>query len=149
MVVAHDPAEREAAALLKEALSELVATEDYAARAVEADRAGHMALDNVAALQELGVVGLPASTRFGADGPPLKLSIAVMEMLGRHDASTAVAIKMNWAGGPPPRQPPSFPRRDEALTAVKEGRGAICGAFSNPSTELDSRRARLSCRLEG
>ncbi|MDH6613600.1 alkylation response protein AidB-like acyl-CoA dehydrogenase [Streptomyces sp. SAI-135] len=149
MVVAHNPAERESAALLMEALSELVASEDYAARVVEADRAGRMALDNVAALQQLGVVGLPASTRFGVDGPTLKLSVAVMEMLGRHDASTAVAINMNWAGVRTLRRFPSFPRRDEALTAVTEGRGAICGAFSNPSTELDSRKARLSCRLEG
>src|SRR5690606_14596628 len=90
----------------------------------------------------------PASTRFGPDGPPLELSIAVMELLGRHDASTAVAVNMNWAGVRTLRQLPSFPRRDEALAAVREGRGALCGAFSNPSTELDSRRARLSCRLE-
>ncbi|WP_106968462.1 acyl-CoA dehydrogenase family protein [Streptomyces canus] len=148
MVVAQNPTEPGAAALLMEALGELLVREEYAARVVEADRAGRMALDNVGALRELGIVGLPASTRFGPDGPPLELSIAVMELLGRHDASTAVAVNMNWAGVRTLRQLPSFPRRDEALAAVKEGRGAICGAFSNPSTELDSRRARLSCRLE-
>ena len=141
------PQTTEAAGLI-EALDELLASEEYAVRVVEADRAGRMALGNVAALQELGVVGLPASTRYGPDGPPLELTIAVMELLGRHDASTAVAVDMNWAGVRALRQLPSFPRRDEALTAVQENRGAICGAFSNPSTELDSRKARLSCRLE-
>lgn len=141
MVVSQDP-------LLAE-LGELLASEEYAAGVVEADRAGRMALDNVAALRALGVVGLPASERHGPDGPPLALSIAVMELLGRHDASSAVAVNMNWAGVRTLRQLPSFPRRDEALAAVRENRGALCGAFSNPSTELDSRKARLSCRLEG
>lgn len=137
-----------AAALLEE-LGRVLAEESYAQRAVQADRDGRMALGNVAALQELGIVGLPASTAYGPVGPPLALMIAVMELLGRHDASTAVAINMNWAGVRTLRLLPSFPRRDEALAAVQEGRGALCGAFSNPSAELDSRRARLTCRLVG
>lgn len=137
------------ATALLEGLGALVRSEEYGARVVEADRAGRMAVANVTALQGLGVVGLPATTRYGADGPPLALSIAVMELLGQYDASTAVAVNMNWAGVRTLRRLPSFPRRDEALAAVSEDRGAICGAFSTPSTELDSRRARLSCRLDG
>ncbi len=147
-MVEQSRVESEAAVLLR-GLRELLESEEYAERVVEADRAGRMALDNAAALKELGVVGLPAATRFGPDGPPLELSIAVMELLGRHDASSAVAINMNWAGVRTLRQLPSFPRRDEALAAIQDGRGAVCGAFSNPSTELDSRKAKLSCRLEG
>lgn len=146
MSIVEDPATG-----LLHAVGELVGSEVYGARVVAADRAGRMAVDNVRALQRLGVVGLPASTRYGADGPSLALSVAVMELLGRHDASTAVAVavNMNWAGVRTLRQLPSFPRRDEALAAVLEDRGAICGAFSNPSAELDSRKARLTCRLDG
>jgi alkylation response protein AidB-like acyl-CoA dehydrogenase len=135
--------------VLLERLRELVTSEEYAERVVEADRAGAMALGNVAALQELGIVGLPAAAPWGPDGPPLALQVAVMELLGQHDGPTAVAVNMNWAGLRTLRRLPSFPRRDEALAAVLDGRGALCGAFSNPSTELDSRKARLSCRLEG
>lgn len=144
MTMTHDPA-----TMLLDAVEALVGSEEYGARVVAADRAGRMAVDNVAALQRLGVVGLPVATRYGADGPPLGLSLAVMELLGRYDASTAVAVNMNWAGVRTLRQLPSFPRRDEALAAVREDRGAVCGAFSNPSTELDSRKARLTCRLDG
>ena len=137
------------AAELLEALEELLANDEYAARVTEADRDGRMALDNVEALRELGVVGLPLSDRFGAGGPALRDSLAVMELLGRHDASSAVAVNMNWSGVRALRQLPSFPRRDEALAAVGDRRGALCGAFSTPAAELDSRNVRLSCRIEG
>ena len=97
------------AAELLEALQELLASDEYAARVTEADCDGRMALDNVEALRELGVVGLPLSDRFGAAGPALRDSLAVMELLGRHDASSAVAINMNWSGVRALRQLPSFP----------------------------------------
>lgn len=143
MTMTHDLTE----STLLRTLGDLLESEEYTEGVVESDRAGRMALSNVKALQDLGVVGLPASTRFGDAGPTLALSLAVMELIGRHDASSAVAINMNWSGVRGLKQLPSFPRRDEALTALRANRGAVCGAFSIPAAELDSRKARLSCRI--
>lgn len=130
-------------------LREVVTTEAFARRVAEADREGRMALENVAELRRIGITALPASEEFGEAGPPVALLTGVMELLGQYDAGTAVAMNMHWSGVRALDRMPSFPRRDEALQAVKEGVGALCGAFSNPSAELDSRKARLGCRLEG
>ncbi|MEU9888926.1 acyl-CoA dehydrogenase family protein [Sphaerisporangium sp. NPDC051011] len=130
-------------------LRAVVEAPEYAARVVASDREGCMAIDNVRELQRIGVTGLPLSDEFGDGGPPVALLIDVMELLGRHDASTAVALNMHWVGARTLAKMPSFPRRDEALAAISSGEATICGAFSNPSAELDSRRARLGCRREG
>lgn len=135
----------ESDALLR--LAAVVESVDYAARVVQADREGRMAVENVRELQDAGITGLPVAPQFGSEGPTVALQVNVMELLGRHDASTAVALNMHYVGARTLSRLPSFPRRDEALAAITANEATICGAFSNPSTELDSRRARLSCRL--
>jgi alkylation response protein AidB-like acyl-CoA dehydrogenase len=130
-------------------LRTLVVREDYAASVVTADRNAQMAVDNVRALQAIGITGLAVDKRFGDAGPPPALLVEVMEVLGATDASTAVALNMHYGGARTLARIAPFPRRDEALAAIRANDATICGAFSNPSQELDSRRARLSCRLEG
>jgi alkylation response protein AidB-like acyl-CoA dehydrogenase len=132
-----------------ENLVAVVTSPEFADNVVAADRDGHMALDNVAALRRIGITALPADPAFGEGGAPVSLLVDVMEVLGRFDASTAVAMNMHWSGVRALSRMPTFARRDEALAAVLAGTGALCGAFSNPSGEIDSRKARLSCRIEG
>lgn len=129
-------------------LKAVIETAEYAARVARADREGRMAVENVHDLQAAGITGLPVAPDFGASGPTVALQVGVMELLGRYDASTAVALNMHYVGARTLSRLPSFPRRDEALAAITANEATICGAFSNPAAELDSRRARLSCRLE-
>jgi alkylation response protein AidB-like acyl-CoA dehydrogenase len=132
---------------LLDRLRACVAEPAYAARVAAADVEGRMDLENMRLLRELGVTALPISGTYGA--APVALMVEVMEVLGSHDASAAVAVNMHWAGARGLARMPSFPRRDEALAAIVAGSATVCGAFSNPAAELDSRRARLSCQLEG
>ena len=129
-------------------LSALVTSPAFGKNAAVADREGRMAQDNVAALRRIGITALPISPAFGKQGAPIALQVDIMELLGRYDAPTAVAMNMHWSGVRALTRMPAFPRRDETLAAVLNGSGALCGAFSNPSGEIDSRKARLSCRVE-
>lgn len=143
------PAGHPAAERLLDLLRERVHSPEFGARVVEADREGRMALHNVDELRVLGVTAMPLDTSLGPEGPTVRLMMDVMETLGAVDPSTAVALNMHWVGARTLERLPSFPRRDQALAAVGRDGATICGAFSNPSGQLDSRKARLSCRVEG
>lgn len=139
----------DASAKVLDELGELVTSAGFSQNAALADRDGRMAQENVAGLRRLGITALPVDSAFGEQGASVALLVDVMELLARYDAPTAVAMNMHWSGVRALARMPSFPRRDEALDAVAAGVGALCGAFSNPSGEIDSRKARLSCRIEG
>jgi len=143
------PAPDDVSGKVLEELAALVTTPAFSENAVTADREGRMAQENVAELRRIGITALPIAPAFGELGAPFALLVDVMELLGRYDAPTAVAMNMHWSGVRALSRMPTFPRRDEALDAVVSGIGALCGAFSNPSGEIDSRKARLSCRIEG
>ncbi|WGY00351.1 acyl-CoA dehydrogenase family protein [Nocardioides sp. QY071] len=141
----HPPAADQLLARLREQ----VGSPEFGERVVAADQDGRMALGNVDVLRALGITGMPLDRSLGPEGPSVRLMIEVMETLGAVDPSTAVALNMHWVGARTLSRLPSFPRRDEALAAIAAHEATICGAFSNPSAEVDSRRARLSCRIEG
>lgn len=122
---------------------------DYIERTAEADRLGQLSVENVRALQELGVTGMVVDPAHGEGGPGLDLIVRVTETLGYRDASTAVAMNMHWAGARALERLPAFPRRDEALDAIRRHEALVCGAFSVPTGSLDARTARLRCRPEG
>lgn len=130
-------------------LVSIISAPQFAENAAQADRDGRMALTNVRDLRQIGITALPIAAAFEENGPPIALLVDVMELLGRVDAPTAVALNMHWSGVRSLARMPAFARRDEALDAVASGVGALCGAFSNPSAEIDSRKARLSCRITG
>ncbi|WP_432825581.1 acyl-CoA dehydrogenase family protein [Dactylosporangium sp. CA-092794] len=134
---------------LVDRVREIVGAPDYLQRAVDADRAGQLSIDNVRALQEAGITGLVVDPRFGPNGARLELVVRVMEALAYRDASTSVALNMHWLGGRTLARLPSFPRRDEALAAIAAHEALICGAFSIPTGGLDSRKAALTCREAG
>ncbi|MFC4946717.1 acyl-CoA dehydrogenase family protein [Pseudonocardia sp. GCM10023141] len=122
---------------------------DYIDRTAEADRLGRLSIDNVRDLQELGITGMVVDPAHSEGGADLELAARVTETLGYRDASSAVALNMHWAGARTLGRLPSFPRRDEALDAIRRHEAVICGAFSVPAGSLDARTARLQCRAEG
>lgn len=143
-----DTTARTGAAFVQQ-LRERVDQPDYIERTAEADRLGRLSVDNVRALQELGVTSMVIDSAHGPEGADLDLVVQTTETLGYRDASTAVALNMHWGAARTLERMPSFPRRDEALAAIRADSAVVCGALSVPTGSLDARTARLRCRADG
>jgi alkylation response protein AidB-like acyl-CoA dehydrogenase len=134
---------------LVERVKECVAAPDFLKRAQVADREGQLSQGNVRALQEVGATAMTVDPVFGAQGASLDAVVRVMDAIGYYDAPTAVALNMHLGAAQGMAAMPEFPRRDEALKAIRAREGLVCGAFSISSEGLDSRQSGVTARDEG
>ncbi len=111
-------------------VAETTADETLAPHADDVDRRGRWPAEGVAALGKAGLFGLtlPRAAGGAEEGP--RAFAAVTRALAQRCASTAMIYLMNACATQVIAAAQAFPRRDEVLRAVAEGRHLTTLAFS-------------------
>jgi alkylation response protein AidB-like acyl-CoA dehydrogenase len=112
------------------AKAEGVAREVLARHAGEVDRCCRWPQESVAALGKAGLMGLTLPLDMGGAGQGAGTFAAVTSILAQHCASTAMIYLMHLCGAQVIAAAAGFPRRQEVLCAVAEGRHLCTLAFS-------------------
>ena len=125
-----------------------LASGSFRERAADADRDGHLPIDNFNELAELGVSGLLISEALGGLDADGETYIRLIEEIAYGDASTAVALNMHLlvtaiAGALPP-----YPHRDRVLRACAQG-AWCCAPGSIPTRELDNTSTGFAATEDG
>ncbi|POF63267.1 acyl-CoA dehydrogenase [Novacetimonas maltaceti] len=121
----------------------------FATRAPAHDRSGEIATENLAELQQAGLLGLSVPRAFGGQAAPLRDIVTVVATLAQGDPSTALIVGMQYLQHAAIAASDTWPealRRRVGESAVREG--ALLNALRvEPDLGTPSRGGRPATRI--